>query len=152
MTLLWWHWVALGLGLALVELALFSFFVIWFALGAVLTGIVLLALPGLGFVAQMLLWTIASMAMTVVWFRYFRNASRTRAGQADEALGETGVLVRAIEPLGIAGAASGRGEVRFQKPVMGADVWPCIADEAIAVGARVKVVAVDGQLLKVSQS
>lgn len=152
MTLLWWHWVALGLGLALVELALFSFFVIWFALGAVLTGIVLLALPGLGFVAQMLLWTIASVAMTVVWFRYFRNASRTRAGQADEALGESGVLVRAIEPLGIAGAASGRGEVRFQKPVMGADVWPCIADEAIAVGARVKVVAVDGQLLKVSKS
>ena len=152
MTLLWWHWVALGLGLALVELALFSFFVIWFALGAVLTGIVLLALPGFGFVAQMLIWTIASVAMTVVWFRYFRNASRTRAGQADEALGESGVLVRAIEPLGIAGAASGRGEVRFQKPVMGADVWPCIADEAIAVGARVKVVAVDGQLLKVSKS
>jgi membrane protein implicated in regulation of membrane protease activity len=152
MTLLWWHWVALGLGLALVELALFSFFVIWFALGAVLTGIVLLALPGLGFVAQMLLWTIASVAMTIVWFKYFRNASRTRAGQADEALGESGVLVRAIEPLGIAGAASGRGEVRFQKPVMGADVWPCIADEAIAVGARVKVVAVDGQLLKVCKS
>jgi membrane protein implicated in regulation of membrane protease activity len=152
MTLLWWHWVALGLGLALLELALFSFFVIWFALGAVLTGIVLLALPGLGFVAQMLLWTIASVAMTIVWFKYFRNASRTRAGQADEALGESGVLVRAIEPLGIAGAASGRGEVRFQKPVMGADVWPCIADEAIAVGARVKVVAVDGQLLKVCKS
>jgi membrane protein implicated in regulation of membrane protease activity len=151
MTLFWWHWVALGLGLALVELALFSFFVIWFALGAVLTGIVLLVMPGLGFVTQMLLWTIASVAMTVVWFRYFRNASRTRAGQADEALGETGVLVRAIEPLGIAGAASGRGEVRFQKPVMGADVWPCIADEAIAVGARVKQVAVDGQLLKVGK-
>lgn len=125
---------------------------IWFALGAVLTGIVLLVMPGFGFVAQMLIWTIASVAMTVVWFRYFRNASRTRAGQADVALGETGVLVRAIEPLGIAGAASGRGEVRFQKPVMGADVWPCIADEAITVGARVKVVAVDGQLLKVSKS
>lgn len=152
MALLWWHWVALGLGLALLELALFSFFVIWFALGAVLTGIVLLVLPGLGFVAQMLLWTIASVAMTIIWFKYFRNASRTHAGQADEALGESGVLVRAIEPLGIVGAASGRGEVRFQKPVMGADVWPCIADEAIAVGARVKVVAVDGQLLKVSKS
>lgn len=152
MTLLWWHWIVVGLGLALVELALFSFFVIWFALGAVLTGIALLVLPGLGFVAQMLIWTIASVAMTVVWFRYFRNASRTRAGQADVALGETGVLVRAIEPLGTAGAASGRGEVRFQKPLLGADVWPCIADEAIAAGTRVKVVAVDGQLLKVSKS
>lgn len=149
LTLLWWHWIVLGLGLALVELALFSFFVIWFALGAVLTGIVLLLLPALGFAAQMLIWTVASVVMTVLWFKYFRNASRTRAGQADGALGEIGVLVRAIEPLSV---SSLRGEVRFQKPIMGADAWPCIADEAIAAGERVKVVAVDGQLLKVAKS
>jgi membrane protein implicated in regulation of membrane protease activity len=148
MTLLWWHWMVLGLGLALVELALVSFFVIWFALGALFTGIVLLLLPALGFPAQILIWTLASVAMTVLWFKYFRNASRTRAGQADGALGEIGVLVRAIEPLGV---SSLRGEVRFQKPVMGADVWPCLADEAIAAGERVKVMAVDGQLLKVGK-
>jgi membrane protein implicated in regulation of membrane protease activity len=149
LTLLWWHWMVLGLGLALVELALFSFFVIWFALGAVFTGIVLLLLPTLGFAAQMLIWTLASVAMTVLWFKYFRNANRTQVGQADGALGEVGVLVRAIEPLGV---SSLRGEVRFQKPIMGADVWPCLADEAIAAGERVKVVAVDGQLLKVAKS
>jgi len=138
-----------GLGLALVELAVPSFFVIWFALGALFTGVVLLALPTIGFTAQMLVWTVASVAMTVLWFKYFRNASRTRVGQADGALGEIGVLVRAIEPLGV---SSLRGEVRFQKPIMGADVWPCIADEAIAAGERVKVVAVDGQLLTVAKS
>jgi hypothetical protein len=148
LTLLWWHWMVLGLGLALVELALVSFFVIWFALGAVFTGIVLLLLPTLGFAAQMLIWTLASVVMTVLWFKYFRNANRTQVGQADGALGEIGVLVRAIEPLGV---SSLRGEVRFQKPIMGADVWPCLADEAIAAGERVKVVAVDGQLLKVAR-
>jgi hypothetical protein len=148
LTLLWWHWMVLGLGLALVELALVSFFVIWFALGAVFTGIVLLLLPTLGFTAQMLIWTLASVVMTVLWFKYFRNANRTQVGQADGALGEIGVLVRAIEPLGV---SSLRGEVRFQKPIMGADVWPCLADEAIAAGERVKVVAVDGQLLKVAR-
>lgn len=149
LTLLWWHWMVLGLGLALVELALFSFFVIWFALGALFTGIILLLLPTLGFAAQMLIWTVASVVMTVLWFKYFRNANRTHVGQADGALGEIGVLVRAIEPLGV---SSLRGEVRFQKPVMGADVWPCLADESIAAGERVKVVAVDGQLLKVAKS
>jgi len=35
---------------------------------------------------------------------------------------------------------------------MDSDVWPCIADEAIAAGERVKVVAVDGQLLKVMRN
>ena len=54
-------------------------------------------------------------------------------------------MANAVEPMG-------RGEVRFQKPVMGSDTWPCVSDEAIAAGQRVKVVAVDGQLLRVGKS
>jgi hypothetical protein len=41
--------------------------------------------------------------------------------------------------------------VRFQKPVMGSDVWPCLADEVIAAGERVRVLAVDGQILRVGK-
>jgi len=145
----WWHWVVFGLALGLAELAAASFFVIWFGLGALLVGMILLLAPGLGVSTQILLWTAASVAMTVLWFRVFRrDAARTRAGQADAALGEIGVLVRDVQLLG---AESGRGEVRFQKPVMGSDVWPCVADEAIAAGGRVRVLAVDGQLLKVGK-
>ncbi len=149
MELVWWHWMILGLGLGLVELVVPAFFVIWFGLGALLVGVALLVAPGTGFTTQILLWTAASVAMTVLWFRVFRgDGGKTRSGQADEALGEIGVLVRAVEPLGV---ASARGEVRFQKPIMGSDVWPCLADEAIAAGERVKVLAVDGQILKVGK-
>lgn len=149
MELAWWHWMVLGLGLGLVELAIPSFFIIWFGLGALLVGVALLAAPDMAFSTQILLWTAASIAMTALWFRVFRKEqSRTRSGQADEALGEIGVLVRAVEPLGV---ASARGEVRFQKPVMGSDLWPCLADEAIAAGERVRVLAVDGQLLRVGK-
>lgn len=149
MDIAWWHWIVLGIGLGLVELAVASFFVIWFGLGAVLVGLAMLLVPGLSFGIQILLWTVASVAMTVLWFRVFRgDDGKTRSGQADEALGEIGVLVRAVEPLGV---SSGRGEVRFQKPVMGSDIWPCLADEAIAAGERVKVLAVDGQLLRVGR-
>lgn len=145
----WWHWVVLGIGLALAELVAASFFVIWFGLGALLVGLVLLVSPGVPFSGQVLLWTLASVAMTVLWFKVFRrDGERTRSGQADEALGEIGVLVRAVEPLG---TSSGRGEVRFQKPVMGSDIWPCLADDAIAAGERVKVLAVDGQFLRVGR-
>jgi membrane protein implicated in regulation of membrane protease activity len=133
----------------LLELVVASFFVIWFGLGALLVGFAMLALPIMAFTAQILLWTAASVAMTVLWFRVFlRDGGKTRSGQADEALGEIGVLVRAVEPLGV---ESARGEVRFQKPVMGSDVWPCLADEAIAAGERVRVLAVDGQILKVGK-
>ena len=141
--------MVLGMGLALAELALFSFFIIWFAVGALLVGVALLAFPNLSFVAQILLWTAASIVMTVLWFKFFRHANKTRSGQADEALGEIGVLVSAIEPVG---SASGRGEVRFQKPIMGAERWACLADESIAAGTRVKVLAVDGQFLKVGKT
>ena len=149
MELAWWHWMVLGLGLGLVELVVPSFFIIWFGLGALLVGVAMLVVPDLAFSTQILLWTAASVMMTVLWFRVFRrDDGKTRSGQADEALGEIGVLVRAVEPLGV---ASARGEVRFQKPVMGSDVWPCLADEAIAAGERVKVLAVDGQFLKVGK-
>jgi membrane protein implicated in regulation of membrane protease activity len=149
MELAWWHWMVLGLGLGLVELAVASFFIIWFGLGALLVGVAMLVAPGMVFSTQILLWTAASVAMTALWFRVLRkDAGKTRSGQANEALGEIGVLVRAVEPLGV---NSARGEVRFQKPVMGSDVWPCLAEEAIAAGERVRVLAVDGQILKVGK-
>ena len=150
MELAWWHWMVLGLGLGLVELAVASFFIIWFGLGALLVGVAMLVAPGMVFSTQILLWTAASVAMTALWFRVLRkDAGKTRSGQANEALGEIGVLVRAVEPLGV---NSARGEVRFQKPVMGADVWPCLADEVIAAGVRVKVLTVEGSLLKVGRA
>lgn len=146
MNLLWWHWMVFGLALGLAELAVPSFFLIWFALGALLVGAALLVAPDLSLAAQILLWTFASAAMTVLWFKVLRDKSdRTRSGQADAVLGEIGVLVRAVQPFE-------KGEVRFQKPVMGSEVWPCLADEAIAAGERVRVLAVDGQLLKVGKS
>lgn len=149
MELAWWHWMVLGLGLGLGELLVPAFFLIWFGLGALLVGLVLLLAPGTAFSAQILLWTAASVAMTVLWFRVLRDDKRkTRSGQADEVVGEIGVLVRAVEPLG---AASLPGEVRFQKPILGSDRWPCLADDAIAAGERVRVLAVDGQLLKVGK-
>lgn len=149
MELVWWHWMVLGMGLGLVELFVPSFFIIWFGLGALLVGVVLLAVPTMAFSTQILLWTAASVVMTVLWFRVFRrDGGKTRSGQADEVVGEIGVLVKAVEPLGM---TSARGEVRFQKPILGADVWPCLADEAIAAGERVRVLAVDGQLLKIGK-
>ena len=144
MDMAWYHWMILGLGLGLLELMITSFYVVWFGLGALLVGLVMLVIP-LGFTAQVVLWTATSIGMTVLWIKVFRQSDKTHAGQADAALGEFGVMAHAVEPMG-------RGEVRFQKPVMGSDTWPCVADEAIAAGQRVRVVAVDGQLLHVGKT
>jgi inner membrane protein len=135
-----------GLALGMSELAMGSFFILWFGLGAIVVGLAMLALPTLPFNAQVGLWTLASVAFTVLWFKVLRKqGGDLLAGQADASLGEIGVLVRAVEPFK-------RSEVRFQKPLMGSETWPCIAEEALAAGERVQVLAVDGQLLRVGKS
>lgn len=137
----WWHWIVGGLALVLAELAVPAFYVIWFGLGALLVGLLLLLAPGLPVTAQLLCWIAASLAMTVLWFRVFRKAQQ--ADLADRlAVGEIGLLTGAIEPFQ-------KGRVRFQRPLLGADEWVCLADSAIAAGERVRVVAVEGSYLKV---
>lgn len=45
MELVWWHWLALGLLLIGSELLLPAFYLIWFGLGALLTGLVVALVP-----------------------------------------------------------------------------------------------------------
>ncbi|WP_341743734.1 NfeD family protein [Azonexus hydrophilus] len=143
----WWHWIVGGVMLTLAELAIPAFYIIWFGLGALLVGVIVLLAPGLSGTAQISLWIIASLAMTVLWFRVFRQGfERTRSGTAaGEVIGETGLLVAAIEPFA-------KGRVRFQRPLLGSDEWVCLADESITAGERVRVVAVEGSFLKVTRT
>ncbi len=96
----WWTWVVGGIALILAELAIPSFFIVWFGLGAILVGLLMLALPHLSLTAQLAVWTLASLAMVVLWFRIFkRSFHKTRVGTADgEFIGESGVLFSAVAP------------------------------------------------------
>ena len=147
MTLEWWHWEIAGLALVLLELAVPAFFVIWFGFGAMLVGLVLLLAPGLALSAQIGVWVLASVAMTVLWFRVFkRSQHKTLVGTAaGEVIGEIGLLVSAVAPFE-------RGKVRFQRPLLGADEWACVAETAISAGERVKVVSVEGSYVKVTKA
>ena len=147
MTLEWWHWEIAGLALVLLELAVPAFFIIWFGFGAMLVGLVLLVAPALALSAQIGVWVLASVAMTVLWFRVFkRSQHKTLVGTAaGEVIGEIGLLVSAVAPFE-------RGKVRFQRPVLGAEEWACVAESAIAAGQRVRVVSVEGSYVKVAKA
>lgn len=111
-------------------------------IGGLLVGLSL-ALFDLSPTAQILLWIVASLAFTFIWFRFFRHDTRTLSGSADgEVVGEIGLAVAAIAPFA-------KGRVRFQRPLLGSEEWTCLADEAIAAGDRVRVVAIEGNYLKV---
>jgi membrane protein implicated in regulation of membrane protease activity len=68
---LWWHWAVLGFGLVLAELLLPAFVLVWFGAGGLLVALGMLLLPGMGLAAQLLLWTVTSVLMMVLWFKVF---------------------------------------------------------------------------------
>lgn len=144
MELAWWHWVVLGMVLVALEMVVSTFFLMWFGLGALLVGLVtLFVLPG--FAVQLVLWAVASLAMMGIWLRFFKVPDRNRAGQAKEGvIGLTGLVTRAV-------TETGNGEILFQRPVLGADRWPVVADAPIAAGEKARIVDVLGQTLKVER-
>lgn len=145
MELAWWHWAVGGIVLILAELAVPSFVLIWFGLGALVVALAL-AFLDIGLTAQLVVWLIVSLLLVAGWFKVFKpNRHKTRIGMSDaNVTGEIGILVRDVAPFE-------KGQVRFQKPILGTDVWACIADEAIKNGERVKVLAVEGSFLKVGR-
>jgi membrane protein implicated in regulation of membrane protease activity len=145
MELAWWHWAVGGIILIVAELVVPSFVLIWFGLGALVVALAV-ALSAIGFTTQLGLWLIVSLVLVAGWFKVFKpSMHKTKIGMADaNVVGEIGMLVHDVAPFA-------KGEVRFQKPILGADVWECIADEPIESGARVRVVAVEGSFLKVGR-
>lgn len=142
----WWHWLVLGLVLTMTEIAIPAFFVVWFGIGAIAVGLVLLLLPELALATQFLLWTAFSAALVWLWFRHLRPRTMTTVGtSAAKVAGEVGILVADITP-------DSRGQVRFQKPILGADAWEAYADTAIGAGERVRIVAVEGSYVKVEKA
>lgn len=146
MELAWWHWAVGGIALILAELAIPSFVLIWFGAGALVVAL-LVALAGIGLTAQLAVWLVVSLLLVAGWFKVFKpNMHKTRIGMSDANItGEIGILVRDV-------ALFEKGQVRFQKPILGADVWECIADEAIKNGERVRVLDVEGSFLKVGRA
>ncbi len=146
-TLLYWHWLTLGLILILAELLIPSFTIFWFGLGALLVGVILLIAPEMSLSWQLFLWAIASSGFTFLWFKLLkpRMTDRTKAGLSREAvLGENGQVIAV--PLG-----GKRGRVRFTTPQLGSDEWPFICEQETAVGDRVFIKDVSGNTLIVEK-
>ena len=143
----WWHWIIAGFCLIGLELVVPSFTIVWFGLGALVVGVLKVVWPGFPLAGQILLWSAASICFTVVWFKIIKpGKNRTHAGMSKEGIvGETGIIIRGTDD------SYGKGVVRFRISVLGADEWGCYADTVLHVGDNVRVVDIEGQILKVTK-
>jgi len=141
----WWYWVLAGFILIGLELVIPSFTIIWFGLGALLVGILVAVSPSLPDWLQVLLWALASVAFTVMWFKYLKpKGDRTHAGLSKEGIiGETGIIIKGTPD------SYAKGRIRFRISILGADEWACFAEEPLNVGDTVIVEDIEGQILKV---
>ncbi len=145
--ILYWYWLVFGMVLILLELAVPSFTIFWFGLGALVVGLLLLLVPELSLTWQLLAWVVASTAFVVFWFRVLKPkmTDRTTAGLSREAvLGETAMVTKLP-------AAEMRGEIRFAVPVLGSETWSFISADEVAIGDRVRVQDVSGNTMVVKK-
>ena len=135
--MIWWYWILLGLVLAAIELATpGGFFVIFFAVGALLVGLIEVAGILEADPVQWALFTVVSLASLAVFRKPLVQRMNRGAANAsvDSLVGELVVAAEAIPP-----GEHGRAELR-------GSTWTArnVGDRTTVAGERSRVVAVRG--------
>ncbi len=143
-----WHWLVAAVLLAAVEVVAPGAAFLWLGSAAALVGVVMLALPDLGWEWQLLLFAVLSIATIIGGRTLYRrlglhapplrrlNPSLNR--RAEQYIGTVHTLETAI--------VNNRG-----RALVGDSSWT-VEGPDLPAGASVCVVAVDGVILKVRQA
>ena len=140
-TVTYWHWIILGIVLIILEMSIGTFFILWLGLASIIVGLISMSID-IGFVVELSLWTLLSIVVTAVWFRWFRGATVSNSGQSNYRLDTLGTVTEDIAP-------HNRGRVKFDKPVLGNTIWHATSKLDIKAGSRVQIVEINGLLMDV---
>jgi membrane protein implicated in regulation of membrane protease activity len=140
--LAWWHWWILAAVLAALETVVPGAIVIWFGVSAFVVGALLLMLP-VPVPLQIVLFGVLGVVSMLIW-RRLKNPEEGESTQPT--LNQRGVhyigqVYTLVEPI-----VSGTGKIQ-----VGDTVWLARGGDA-PVGARVRVIGVDGAVLQVESA
>lgn len=140
-----WLWAILGLALFAAEMATGTIYILWFGISALCVAIAVWLFPNMPNAIQFLMFAFLSLGSLLIWkHNYKKNEKNHRVGQAQgQEVGRVGTMQKAC-------SASKNGVVAFSQGLMGSKTWTAVSDESIAVGAQVKVLAVEGNALRVT--
>lgn len=136
-------WGALALVLFAAEAMAPGAFMLWFGFAAAAMALVVLALPGLGWLAQAVLFSLFSLVSVGVYLKWFRGKGRGSDRpllnqRANSLVGQVVKLEQGIE--------RGRGRVQI------ADAFWTVEGPDLPAGTAVRIVATDGMTLKVQEA
>lgn len=135
-----WHWWVLGVALVILEVFSPGVFFLWLGVAAGVVGLVVWAVPDLSWEYQILIFAVASVTSIAAGRSYLkRNPIETDQPmlnrRGEQYVGRVFTLEHAIE--------NGVGKIRVDD-----STWK-ISGEDCPAGSRIKVVGVDGVVLKV---
>ena len=136
----YWHWLILAGMLLIIEVLAPSFFFLWMAIAAAITGLVLLAIPNLDWEYQLLIFSGLSVVSITAFRRYQRSRKSltdqpTLNRRGEQYIGRTFTLT---EPI-----INNNGVIRVDD-----STWRINGDD-LPAGSTVKVVGADGVILQV---
>ncbi|MEQ1440616.1 NfeD family protein [Fontimonas sp. SYSU GA230001] len=139
----YWHWLALGFGLLVLEMVLpTGFILLWVGIAAVVVGLLSWMIPAMGWQPEFILWGVLSVVTVLAWRKY-----RPLPAQTGEqpTLNRRGASYVGREFTLNSAIVNGVGKLRIDD-----SQWR-IAGEDAPAGTQVKVVAVDGATLRVEK-
>lgn len=141
-SIVFWHWLALGLLLLIVELLAPGMFFLWMAQAAGITGILLFLFPGLGWESQVAFFSVLSVLGIVVARQFFKrhpieSDQPLLNRRAAQYIGRVFTLAQPI--------VNGQGKIKVDD-----STWK-IRGEDCEAGVRVKVVDADSVVLIVER-
>ena len=136
----YWHWLILAGILLIIEVIAPSFFFLWLSIAAAITGLMLLAIPDLGWEYQLLIFSALSI-ISITALRRYQRSRRAFTGQptlnrrGEQYIGRTFTL---SEPI-----VNNNGIIRVDD-----STWRINGDD-LPAGSTVKVVGAEGVILQV---
>jgi membrane protein implicated in regulation of membrane protease activity len=144
--MLYWHWLVLGVVLIVAEIFIPSFTILWFGLGALVVGVAALFFD-IPLSMQVLVWTLFSVLFTLLWFKWVKplmvDSSNSQLAR-ESAIGESGQVIKLP-------AGDTKGRLRFTTPILGEDEWEFSCDSEVALGDRLYIQEIAGDVLVVAK-
>lgn len=137
-----WHWLIAGIVFVVIEMTLPGIVFLWVGIAAGLTGLVLLAVPGMGWESQFLIFAVLSV-ISVAAGRTWVKRRPTESDHPDlnrRGRQFIGQLLSLDGPI-----VNGTGRVKA-----GDGTWKVVGED-LPAGARVRVTGVEGATLLVEK-
>ncbi len=136
-----WHWLIAAVLLITLEMVVLpAVYFLWMGIAAGIVGVLMMAMPGLPFMAQIIVFTVISVVSLVVHKRYLKSNPPLTDEPTLNRRGEqyVGRVFTLEEPI-----VNGVGKIKVDD-----SIWKVMGED-MADGGKVKVTGVDGTVFKV---